>query len=288
MERRVAVITGATSGIGRAVAPALADRGFDLLLLGRNFRRGGFLTARLTRRNPNGRFHFVFCDLSDLSSVRQAAGEISRLASRLDVLVNNAGARFDKFQESADGIELTFATNHLGHFLLSGMLMDSLRKSGAGRVITVSSRAHLAASAGEPWFLTRDLYDRRQAYAKSKLANLLFAFELARRMHGKQVVSNAVDPGVLATRFARNNGLAAWVKHVVPHFLRGELTSVASAGEAIAHLSTAPELADVSGRLFCGREELAASPAAQNTQLATQLWESSLRWTAAKSDISAS
>lgn len=277
--KRLGVITGASSGVGWATARALACKGFDLVLVGRNCRRGGALRKHLERWHPDGRFQFVACDLSNLPSVRHTAELITKAHPFIDVLINNAGARFDTFQQSVNGFELTFATNHLGHFLLTLLLMDSLHRSGAGRVITVSSRVHRSASTETPWLMSFNCYDRKQAYAKSKLANVLFAFELARRMQGMTVVSNAVEPGVLATRFARNNGLVAWARHVIPHFLRGELTSVTSAGESMAHLATSPKLAGISGRLFSLGTETAASGEAQDREAAARLWAESLECT---------
>src|SRR5262245_46458644 len=122
--RRLCVITGATSGIGRASARALAAEGFDIVLLGRNQRRGESLRNTLAERHSTGRFQFVSCDLSSLASVRGTAEVIRNQQRGIDVLINNAGARFDQYAESVDGFELTFATNHLGHFLLTSLLLD--------------------------------------------------------------------------------------------------------------------------------------------------------------------
>ena len=143
-----------------------------------------------------------------------------------------------RIEATEDGLERTFATNHLGHFLLTSLLMDHLRAAPSARIITVSSSAHRAANDDGIWSYQGHEYDRRQAYAKSKLANILFAFELARRLQGTRIVSNAVDPGVVSTNFARNNGLLAWAKHTISHGLRGELVSAARAADTIVYLAT--------------------------------------------------
>lgn len=269
----VFVITGATSGIGRATALRLAQSDATLLLVGRNSVRGSAV-AELINKKPKGRAHFFKADLSVQASVRSLATSIRRDFDQVDAIINNAGARFDTYGETPDGLERTFATNHLGHFLLTRLLLES-QPPGAVRVITVSSSAHCAARPTGQWLISKDLYDRKQVYALSKLANILFAFELARLMRDTEVVSNAVDPGVVATNFARNNGLLAWAKHIVSHFLRAELVSANSGADTIAYLALAPEMGKVSGRLFRCRRETQPSKEAEDLSLASVLWAES-------------
>jgi NAD(P)-dependent dehydrogenase (short-subunit alcohol dehydrogenase family) len=273
---KVFVITGATSGIGRAAALALARPGVALVVVGRNSRRGSKVVARIHRRMPNARAEFIEADLSVQADVRELAATIRDRFDHVDALINNAGARFDTYGATKDGFERTFGTNHLGHFLLTCQLLDHLRAAPSARIITVSSSAHRAAKPDGIWSYKAHEYDRRQAYAKSKLANILFAFELARRLQGSRMVSNAVDPEVVSTNFARNNGLLAWAKHTVSHGIRGELVSAARAAATIAYLATSVEVAGVTGTLFRDRQIIEPSPAAQNRLLAEALWTESV------------
>ena len=271
------LVTGATLGIGRAVAEALAVSGFDLVLLGRGRRRGVALSEHLGRRFPAASFQFVAGDLSSLASVRAAAAAVRSAAPRLDVLINNAGARFDTFQQSIDGHELSFATNHLGHFLLTALLLESLLAAPSPRIINVSSSAHAGSTRPESWLMTAANYDRRQAYARSKLANLLFTYELARRLAGTAVTVNAMHPGVVASGFARNNGLVSWLKHVVSHGLRRELVSPRRGADSITYLATAPEVAGASGKYFFERHPIDSSALSHDSALSNNLWSESVR-----------
>ena len=272
---KVFVITGATSGIGRAAALGLAQSDATLVLVGRNSRRGSEVVERIEKATPNARAHFIEADLSAQRNVRQLAMTIRQRFDHVDALINNAGARFDRFEATEDGLERTFATNHLGHFLLTCLLMDHLRAAPSARIVTVSSSAHRTAATDGIWSYQGHEYDRRQAYAKSKLANILFAFELARRLQGTRVVSNAVDPGVVSTNFARNNGLLAWARHRISHGLRGELVSAASAADTIIYLTTTAEVIGITGALFRERQVIEASSASRNRRLAENLWTQS-------------
>jgi NAD(P)-dependent dehydrogenase (short-subunit alcohol dehydrogenase family) len=276
MRGKTCVITGATSGLGRATARKLASQGANVVLTGRS--AAGEAVAAGIRHEFGAPAEFIRADISSLADVRALAARISTAYPKLDVLVNNAGARIDRYGASADGIELTFATNHLGHFLLTGLLLENLKRSGAGRVVTVASIAHHGVAPGPvEWLPSPDRYDRRQAYARSKLANILFAFELARRLRDTPVMSNAVDPGIIATRFARNNGLVAWAKHVVSHLAKGEIVSAEAASGAVVYPAVAPEAAKLTGKLFRGRQMVEPSAHAQNRDLAQELWALSVR-----------
>ncbi len=281
----VCVVTGATSGIGRASAFALASHVGHLFLLGRDESRGCQLRDLLARRHPGTSVEFVAADLSSLSEVRRLAGQIRERTSRIDVLINNAGARFDSFRQSADGHELTFATNHLGHFLLTSLLMEALLAAPSVRVINVSSSAHAAATRPERWLMTSDDYDRRQAYARSKLANLLFTYELARRLSDSSITANAVHPGIVRSGFARNNGLVSWLKHVLSHGLRRELISAARGAETITWLATSREVSGSSGGYYFQKNPVPSSKLSLDPVLARQLWDESVQLSGIDSSI---
>lgn len=274
---RVCLITGATSGIGRAAAFALAGHASCLLLVGRNANAGRQVGALLQRKYPRLDVRFLRGDISSLAGVRQLAKAVQSETTQLDVLINNAGARFDAFSQTPEGIEATFATNHLGHFLLTAWLTDQLLRSNAARIINVSSSAHAAATRPASWLLTAANYDRRQAYARSKLANVLFTYELSRRLAGCAVTSNAVHPGMVFSGFARNNGWVSWLKHLVSHGLRRELISTKHGADIIAYLATSPEVTGVTGKYFFKRRAISSSPLSHDESLAQELWSASVR-----------
>lgn len=268
------VITGATSGIGRATALALGRLGAELILVSRDQCAGNTLIHRIGKSSTGANTLFIPTDLSEIKQVRAAANQIRAHWNRVDVLINNAGARFDTYAATSEGFECTFATNHLGHFLLTNLLVDRLNTAPAGRVITVSSSAAMQAINDDHRQYEASNYDRRQAYAKSKLANLLFAFELARRLKGNSTASLAVDPGVVATRFARNNGLLPWLKHLFYHGRRRELSSASTGADTLIYLASTPTLpAEASGKYFKDRQPITACPAACDLVAATELWQ---------------
>lgn len=273
LEGKRVVITGATSGIGRATALALGSLGAHLILVSRNKTAGASLVKRLTGQASAVPCEFVAADLSSLTQVRLAAAKISTRWPAVDVLINNAGARFDRYDRTPEGNERTFATNHLGHFLLTSLLLTRLTAAAEARVITVTSSAAAQAKEEGPWQFDAASYDRHQAYAKSKLANLLFTSELSRRLGRSSVQCFAVDPGIVATHFARNNGLLAWLKHLVAHGRKFELRSAAAGADTIIHLSTAPRLPkDASGKCFRDRQPIVVCPAANDLAHASGLW----------------
>jgi NAD(P)-dependent dehydrogenase (short-subunit alcohol dehydrogenase family) len=270
------VITGATSGIGRAVARRLAALGANLVIVGRNARAGRAVVSDLQRSVPTAKVAFVQADLSNPNEVRRLAADIGERFPNLHVLINNAGARFDTYQTTPEGIELTFATNHLGHFLLTCLLYDSLERAGGARVITVASGSHHGANTVEGWLPRPEKYDRRLAYANSKLANVLFGYELGRRVSGTAITSNIVDPGGVATNFARNNGVVAWVRHLVAHALRRDLASSDTAAEGIVYVATSAEVKGMSREYFYRGRVVESSLDSRNPEAARQLWDLSL------------
>jgi NAD(P)-dependent dehydrogenase (short-subunit alcohol dehydrogenase family) len=284
---KICVITGATSGIGRMAAQALAALNVELILVGRNEHAGRGLVRRLCGRSPRARFEFIRTDLSRQRDVRMLAARITQNYERVDVLMNNAGARFDDYHETSDGIELTFATNHLGHFLLTRLLWEQLVRAPAARIITVSSSSHIGASAHGEWYLKRANYDRRVAYAKSKLANIMFAYELAERLKNTQVTSNAVDPGGVATNFARNNGVVSWLRHIVAHAIRRELVLSRKGAEPLVYHAVSEEVAGVTGKYFHRNHEVESSAASRDREASRRLWDLSVELTEVKKDLPA-
>lgn len=281
MSGRTVVVTGANSGIGQATAAALAAAGATTILTGRDKARCQAAVDEIRRRSPSAEVDAVVFDLGDLGSVRGGAAEILERWPRLDVLVNNAGVVYSQRRETVDGLEATFAVNHLGPFLLTSLLLDRLRASAPARVVTVASTAHKSARHGldfDDLQSTRH-YRAMSVYGRSKLANILFNAELARRLAGSGVTANCLHPGTVATGYGRDgdtNGVLAFGLQVIKPFIltpeKGARTSV--------FLAASPEVAEVTGAYFVKCRPRRPSKAAQDAEAARRLWEVSEALTA--------
>jgi len=272
MKSRVCLITGATSGIGRATTLALASRGAELVLLCRD-RAKGEETAAAARAAGAAKVDLLIADLSRQSEVRRAAAEFLASGRPLHVLINNAGVVNLQRTLTPDGLEATFAVNHLAYFLLTTLLLDRLRASAPARIINVASDAH---KFGGPLNFD-DLQNGRtysfmRVYGQSKLANILFTAELARRLEGSGVTANSLHPGGVSTGLGSNNG--AWSRGVIA-LLRPFLRSPDRGAETSVYLATSPAVADVSGRYFAKSREKRPSAAAQDMDAARRLWAAS-------------
>ncbi len=273
LEGRVFVITGATSGIGEATARALARRGATLWLANRSEDRSKTLVDALRRDFDNGRVEFVTLDLADLGSVRRGAAALLEHAGPIHGLINNAGVAGQR-GATAQGFEIQFGVNHLGHFLLTHLLRERLAASAPARVVTVASEAHRQAR-GIDWDALREPTRTRTAwreYAVSKLANLLFSAELARRLRGTGVTTYAVHPGVVASGLWRR--LPAPVRGTAKLFMisneKGARTSV--------YCVTRPELASETGLYYAGCAQKRPTAVAEDRALAEELWRRSLQY----------
>jgi NAD(P)-dependent dehydrogenase (short-subunit alcohol dehydrogenase family) len=271
----LAVITGTTHGIGRVRSRELARAGKTVVMLCRDLTAASAVRDEIMRHSPRARLEVVRCDLASLASVREAAAAVRRDYPPLGLLVNNAGMVSTRHRTSVDGFELTFATNHLGPFLLTALLSDHLDK--AARIVMIASRIHyrgrldLAAVTD-----ARAGYGATAAYARSKLANVMHTFALARRMAGTGISVNCLHPGVVAT-----NLLPRWLRVIKPLFTpvvfdaeRGARTTV--------HLALDQSVAGVTGRYFDEHQlPRAASPVANDVELQESLWNMSAMWTGA-------
>lgn len=276
---KVIVITGATSGIGRAAALSLSRCGASLVLVGRNARKGEELVRMIRSDSPDSAAKFFQADISNLAEVRTLVLRVNNCHDRIDVLINNAGARFTQFEETSEGLERTFATNHLGHFLLTALFLERLMRAHAARIITVGSGAHFGVHGDPIWILTRETYERKLAYGTSKLANIIFAYELARRLSGTTITSNAVDPGGVATNLGRNNGVVAWLRHLTYYAWKGQLITPREAAEHIAYVVLAKELTGVTGLYFHECKPVMTSTTSQDLATARDLWSLSVKVT---------
>jgi NAD(P)-dependent dehydrogenase (short-subunit alcohol dehydrogenase family) len=258
-----------------------------LVLIGRNSRSGTAVAERICSIHPDCHAEFVQADLSRMADVRRLGESLRKRLQQVDILINNAGARFDEYQETEDGLERTFATNHLSHFLLTAHLLERLLAASSARIITVASSAHEGIRLNGDWNLKRDNYNRKVAYGRSKLANLMFAYELARRLRETRVSSNAVDPGGVATNLGRNNGLMAWVKHLAYYALKRELLGPRKGSDTMVWLALSNDAAKESGRYFRCRRPVESSAASHDIAAARALWRLSLQWTGVGEEIGA-
>ncbi|WP_224963002.1 SDR family NAD(P)-dependent oxidoreductase [Geomonas subterranea] len=280
MTGKICLVTGASSGIGRATALALARGGATLIGVGRDHVRCERSAEGIKRKSGNYRVEFWQADLSRQEEVRALARRFHAVHPRLDLLVNNAGGRFDRRITTADGVEMTFALNHLGYFLLTLLLLERLRQAGRARVVNVASGAHRACPGIDFDDLNLERgYDGRRAYAQSKLANLLFTYELARRLEGTGVTANAAAPGNVLTRFSLNNGVVSWLSHVVGSLRSGTLVGPGRGARTVLYLARAGELAGKSGGYYAGEQEAPSSPASYDQAAAGRLWRTSLELT---------
>ena len=278
MHGKVCVVTGASSGIGRVAARELARQGATVVLVCRNEERGAPVLEEIERRGGSGNATLLTADLSSQRQVREAAAAFLQRFERLDVLINNAGvAERGPRLVTEDGLEKTFAVNHLAPFLMTNLLLDTLKASTPARVVTVSSAAHKTCRLDLDDLQGERRYSGFGAYSRSKLANVLFTRELSRRLEGTGVTANCLHPGVVATGIFRN----------VPGWLRAILTSrlvlsPEKGADTLLYLATAPEVAEVTGRYFVRRKPARTSRASQDAAAARRLWEASEALTAAR------
>ena len=278
MRGKVCMVTGATSGIGQVTAAALAAQGAHVIVVGRNRAKAQQVVGEIRRQTGNDAVWYLLADFSDLQQVRELAAAFSAQYSQLDVLVNNAGTYFNTRHPAPGGVEMTFHVNHLAHFLLTNLLLDTLTASAPARIVNVTSRAHEYDNMDFDDLGFERSYFGMKAYARSKLANLLFTYELARRLAGSGVTVNAVHPGGVATDIWRTNFpvLGPAIKWVMSLFA---LTPEEGA-DTLIYLASSPDVEGVTGKYFVEREAIASSPLSYDEQVAARLWEVSEELTA--------
>lgn len=275
LEGKTVLITGATGGIGLAAAVAMARQGAHLVLVGRNQTRGLDAISEIRRRAGSDRAEFLRADFSSLAEVRRLALALVAEDRPLHVLVNNAGMMNTSRKLTIDGFEEMFAVNHLAHFLLTRLLLPRLQACAPSRIVHVASNAHSFCKEIR-W---HDLSHEREfsafpAYGHSKLANILFSNELARRLRGTGVTSNALHPGAVATGIGSNNGIAG---RVVPLLLKPFFRSPARGAATTIYLASAAEVDGVTGKYFYDSQPVDPKPWALDTNAAGRLWVTSER-----------
>jgi NAD(P)-dependent dehydrogenase (short-subunit alcohol dehydrogenase family) len=270
MSGKTCLVTGATNGIGKETALRLATLGATVVIVARDAARGAAAGAEITGRVPLAQVEVIAADLSSLAQVRRLAADVMGRHGRLDVLVNNAGVIAPHRQLTADGLETTFATNHLGPFLLTTLLRGLLERNAPARVVTVSSAAHRQVRA-VPWDdLPRGAQSGQgQAYPVSKLLNILFTAELARRLGGTGVTANCLHPGFVRTGLGRDvTGVLGAVLPLILHLRPGP----AAGARTPVFLASSPQVADVTGAYFVNCKPAEPSALAKDAEAAARLW----------------
>jgi NAD(P)-dependent dehydrogenase (short-subunit alcohol dehydrogenase family) len=273
MQGKICLITGATSGIGAVAALELARLGATVLVAGRDAAKCK-AHADAIRRETGARAEEVVADLASLDQVRRMASEVSSRYARLDVLVNNAGTYLFERTLTRDGLERTFAVNYLSHFLLTNLLLHRLAATPGSRVVCVSSSAHLDGRIDFDNLQGERRYERLDAYARSKLALLMFTYELARRRKGASPTANALHPGVVATDLGAENGLVrGWLRNKVRNVVNRSMITPEEGARPIVQVASSPELEGITGRYFDRGQEARSSPASHDETVARRLWE---------------
>jgi NAD(P)-dependent dehydrogenase (short-subunit alcohol dehydrogenase family) len=272
MNGKTVVITGATSGIGNVAAETLAKMGARIVVVARDRSRGNATVARLSSIAPGVAHSLYFADFLHLSEVKRVAAEIAHREPPIDVLINNAGALFSTRQTTGDGLERTFALNHMAYFVLTEGLRGRLLAAGDARIINTASEAHKNATLDFDDLQSTKGYGGRKAYGRSKLCNILFTRELARRLRGTGVTANCLHPGFVATRFGdQSGGLISSLIGLAKFFA----IAPEKGAETIVYLTTSREVAEITGQYFYKCHLTTPARSAQDDRSALVLWQRS-------------
>jgi NAD(P)-dependent dehydrogenase (short-subunit alcohol dehydrogenase family) len=272
MKGKTIVATGATSGIGEVAVLALAGSGARIVFIARDEARAQATMRKLEAKAPGLGHRVLLADLSSIAETRKVGAAIAASEPRIDVLINNAGALFSHRRVTPERLELTFALNHMAYFVLTEALRERLIASAPARIVSTASAAHQGASLDFSDLQSAKSYNGLRVYGRSKLANILFTRELARRLAGTGVTANCLHPGVVATRFGESSGGFAGL---LISFLRPFFTSPEQGADTIIYLASSPEVANTSGGYFVKRKMTDPSVAGRDDAAAKRLWEAS-------------
>jgi retinol dehydrogenase-14 len=279
MGGKVILITGGTSGIGKAAATALAGMGATVVITGRNEERGKRALQEIREESGNDGVELILADLTVQDEVRRLAEELRERHNQLEVLVNNAGLVLSERTETPDGIETQLAINHLAPFLLTNLLLDLLKESAPSRIVTVSSDAHRWAKIDLDDLQSRKRYRGMQVYGKTKLANIMFTYELAERLEGTGVTANCMHPGGVNTNFGNNQG---GPMNLLFRLFKPFMRSPEQGADTLIYLASSPEVEGMTGKYLADRKVKAASDAAYDETTRKRLWEASEELTGLK------
>lgn len=273
MTGKCCMVTGATGGIGRAIARGLLERGAEVVLVCRNPQRGAALCNQLIAETGNKNAHLMLADLSSQQAIFELTQAFTKRFERLDVLINNAAVVLRHRQETVDGLEMQFAVNHMAPFLLTNLLREPLERAAPARIINVASEAHRRAGLAIDDLQSERCYNARTVYQRTKLANLLFTFECARRFPASKVTANCLHPGVFPTEVL-GQYVGHWITSIPFKWL---FPNPAKGADTPLYLAEAPELKSISGGYFIQREAVRASELSRDPELANELWRQSER-----------
>lgn len=274
MKGKVCLVTGGTSGIGYITARELAKFGAKVVITARNQEKAKRSVEMLRAESGNREIYALIADFASQSQVRDLAAEYKRKYARLDVMINNAGAIYFRRSLSQDGIEMTFAVNHLAPFLLTNLLMDRLAASAPARIVNVASNAHEGKVINFNDLEGQKNYNFMNAYGQSKLANIMFTYELDRRLAGSGVTVNAVHPGYVGTNMGANNG---WLVRLFLPINRLFAIDVDQGAQTVIYLASSPGVAGISGKYYFQNKAVASSPYSHDENAARRLWEVSAK-----------
>jgi NAD(P)-dependent dehydrogenase (short-subunit alcohol dehydrogenase family) len=272
MNGKTVLITGASAGVGLQNAIGLAKLGAEVIMVGRDEGRTAQAAALVKSQTGNPAISYLLADLSSQKDVRKLAREFKDKYKKLDVLLNNAGAIFLTRKVSVDGYEMSLALNHLNYFLLTDLLLDLVKAGPAGRIVSVASRAHYRGHVNFDDLQSQHGYNGMRVYSMSKLMNVLFTYELARRLQGTNVTANCLHPGFVASNFAGNNGW--WVRFGMA-FMSGRI-SVEEGAKCSIYLASSPDVQGMSGKYFnYDMKETRSSEESYDEAEAKRLWDMS-------------
>lgn len=291
LDGKICVVTGATSGIGKVTARALAQRGANVLVVSRNSKKCNATVEQIKDQTGNQKVDYLVADLSSQNQIRHLVNQFHQSYDRLDVLVNNAGGIFLNRRESEDGIEMTWALNHLNYFMLTNLLLETLVASGepgnASRIVNVASAAHRGARIKFDDLQGENRYSGMQAYGQSKLANVFFTYELDRRLQragvDDRICVNALHPGFVSTNLIGDNNWLVRAGARLVYFFAGK--SPEEGAETSIYLASSPEVEGVSGMYFVDSEPVQTAPLSYDENVARRLWEVSAEMTGLEAAI---
>lgn len=276
LKNKVCIVTGANSGIGKITAREIAKMGAEVILVCRNKKKGEEALSEIVMESKNNNVHLMLCDFSSQKSIRNFAEEFKSKYDRLDILVNNAGLFISDKSLTEDGIESTFAINHLGYFLLTNLLLDLLKKSAPARIVNVSSEGHRMGHVDFDDINSDKSYKGLTVYCTSKLANILFTKELAKKLEGTGVTTNCLHPGGVSTNFTGDS--SGWFR-IAFLLARPFLITPEQGAATQIYLATSPEVANVTGEYFDKKRVKKPSKEARDPEVAKKLWNLSEKLT---------
>ena len=268
---KVCIVTGANSGIGKETALALAGMGATVIMVVRSIERGEKAKKEILSQTTTASIDLMTCDMSSMESIRNFAAEFKQKYTRLDVLINNAGAVFNKREVTAEGFERTLAVNYLGPFLLTNELLPLLKASAPSRIINVSSGLHKSGKIDLNDLQSARNYKGMGVYSNAKLMVIMFTYELARRLEGTGVTVNLLEPGFVATNLGKNSGSLR--SNIMFKLVRPMQTNAKKGAETSIYLASSEEIKDTTGKCFAKKQETATAPTSYDKQLQKALWD---------------